>query len=94
MTTRRDALEILVGGALASLWLGRAAEGLAASQERVVVGRVEDVPPGSALGAEYRDAPVLLLNVEGEIRVCRGPSARARWPPDYTPVIDSRAGSA
>jgi cytochrome b6-f complex iron-sulfur subunit len=69
MTTRRDALEILVGGAMAALGLGHAAEGLAASQERVVVGRLEDVPPGSALAAEYRDAPVLILNVEGEIRV-------------------------
>lgn len=77
-TPRRRALELIIGGALAALGVGTAIPvvGYVRAPERggehggtrVQVGELADLPPGSALKVALDDRPVLVLNVDGEVR--------------------------
>ncbi len=69
-TSRRHALKLILGGALAAL--GLPAEASSSELRRavdVLVGEVEDLPPGAVKAARFHGMPVLVLNVEGEIEV-------------------------
>jgi Rieske Fe-S protein len=68
--SRRRALELILGGALAALGLPTRAT---ASELRpaadVLVGRLDDLPPGAVKAAKYHGMPVLVLNVDGKVEV-------------------------
>ncbi|MBI4520144.1 MAG: ubiquinol-cytochrome c reductase iron-sulfur subunit [Gemmatimonadetes bacterium] len=77
-TPRRRALEVIIGGALAALGVGMAIPvvGYVRAPERtgehggtrVQVAELAELPPGSALKVALDDRPVLVLNVDGEVR--------------------------
>ncbi|MBI4539565.1 MAG: Rieske (2Fe-2S) protein [Gemmatimonadetes bacterium] len=75
---RRRALELIIGGALVALGIGTAipvvgyVRGTRRAGEhggtRVLVGNLEDLPPGSGMKVALEDQPVLVLNVGGEVK--------------------------
>lgn len=69
-TSRRSALRLILGGALAALGLPA---GASASELRravdVLIGQLDDLPVGAVKAAKYHGMPVLLLNVEGKVEV-------------------------
>ncbi|MBI4538275.1 MAG: Rieske 2Fe-2S domain-containing protein [Gemmatimonadetes bacterium] len=76
--TRRRALELIVGGALAALAAGSAipmagylTAPVRTSQPgggRLLVGDLRDLPPGAAIKVTYEDRPALVLNVAGTVK--------------------------
>lgn len=65
-TSRRRALKLIIGGALASAGLPvrGLSEGLLEYRD-VLVANLEDLPPGSVKPARFRGMPILVLNRDG-----------------------------
>jgi len=82
--SRRRALEMILGGALAALWLPA---GTAASEpgraRDVLVGRLADLPSGAVKAAKFHGMPILVLNVDGEIEalsaICTHEGCTVTW---------------
>jgi cytochrome b6-f complex iron-sulfur subunit len=49
------------------------------------VGRLEELPPGTVRAAIYRSTPIVLLNIEGEVRIfsaiCTHEGCTVGWSP-------------
>jgi Rieske Fe-S protein len=59
--------------------------GPGAPGDGVAVGRLEELPPGSGQAALYRGTPIVLLNVEGDVRIfsaiCTHEGCTVDWSP-------------
>lgn len=82
--SRRRALRVIVGGALASLGLPvRGLAGSLAGSRDVLVGTVADLPPGSVKPSRFHGMPILLLNLDGSpvvlSAVCTHESCTVAW---------------
>lgn len=62
---RRDALGLLLGGVLGAFGFARAAT--AAQGHDQLVGKLADLPPGTARKVRWEDQQVLVLNLDGRV---------------------------
>ncbi len=83
-TSRRRALRLLLGGALAArVRPVRASPAALPDSADVLVAELADVPPGAVKTASFHGMPILVLNVGGKIEVlsavCTHESCTVTW---------------
>ena len=85
-TSRRDALKLILGGALVSAGLSRdlaGADSMSLDGSDVLVGTMDQLPPGSVKTARFHGMPILVLNLDGKptvlSAVCTHESCTVAW---------------